>query len=258
VGASSRGGKLEIEKKEEEALRFWYFLGFSILGGKDQPETLYARLMLLQWECRGWAATMRGEFEADSPVWIWQTEGSDGAVESDLLNAARRNWLRMLAYAQQYDPDPAVAANILEAVLLATSRARKRRRPSQNPIRNLDNYLYVAFVRGFKRHWAKQPKVDYVGTDRDLDRRKSVQTQETAPTIEDHLVAGEILNCMNLRARSTFFFKEIVGYSWKDTARFLNTTANSAQVLYNKALGRVRDGFARQKGTRRPGKGGRS
>ena len=202
------------------------------------------------------AATMREEFEVDPPVWIWQVEGSGSVVETDLLDAARRNWARMLSYAQRFDQDSAVAANILEAVLLATSRARKGQRQSGKPIRNLDSYLYVAFIRRFHRYLAKQPRLVYVGTDQDLDARTGARTRSTQPTIEDHLLAGELIQFMNQRARNTFYFREIAGYNWKDTARFLKTTVNSAQVLFNKAYGGVRDRIMRRKGSGRPGKGG--
>jgi hypothetical protein len=36
------------------------------------------------------------------------------------------------------------------------------------------------------------------------------------------------------------FFLRTSGYSWKEVARFLGTTANSAQVLFNKGLAKVR------------------
>jgi len=92
---------------------------------------------------------MSGDFEADPPVWIWQSEGSGIAVETDLLYAARRNWPRVLSYAQRYQQDSSVAADLLEAVLRATSSVKRARQKSGNPIRNLDTYVYVAFVRRF-------------------------------------------------------------------------------------------------------------
>ena len=74
---------------------------------------------------------------------------------------------------------------------------------------------------------------------------------------QDNLLAGLVLRFMNQRARRTFFYTEIGGYSWKETATFLGTTANSAQVLFNQALGKVRARISKRKGSKRqPGKGG--
>jgi len=130
---------------------------------------------------------MRRDFKADLSIWIWQSDGSGTEIDADLLNAARRNWGRVLAYALRYEPDAAVAANIFEETLLAASKARKRRLPSAKPIRNLDSYLYVAFVRSFHRYLAKQPHLEYVGSDQDLDARVRVNLR-TPCTMEDNRV----------------------------------------------------------------------
>jgi len=183
---------------------------------------------------------MRGDFQAEPPVWIWQSEGSGTAVDTDLLDAARRNWARMVSYAQRYEQDSSVAADILETALRATSKVRRAHQQSGKPIRNLDSYLYVAFVRRFNRHLAKQPKIEYVGSVQDLDSLISVQTRGNLPTIEDDLLVRESLQYMNQRARRTFFLRGSGGYSWKETARFLGTSANSAQVLFNQAVGKGR------------------
>ena len=200
---------------------------------------------------------MRGDFEADTPVWIWQSDRSGAEAETDLLDAARRNWGRMLADARRYEQDSSVAADILEAVLLATSKARKEPRSSGKPIQNLDGYLYVAFVRRFNRYLDKQPKLIYVGTTQDLDVVVGAHTGTKPPTIEDDLFARELLQCMNERARRTCFLRWNVGYSWRETAKLLRTTANSAQVLLNKAVGKARARIMKLKDSKgRPGKGG--
>jgi len=182
---------------------------------------------------------MRTDFEADPPVWIWQSEGSGTAVETDLLDAARRNWPRAVSYARRYQQDSSVAADILEKVLLATSRVTRARQKSCNPIRNLDSYLYVAFVRRLNRHVARQPKIEFVGSLQDLDALSSVHTQGSPPTVEDELLVRELLKCMSGQPRDMFFLRTS-GYSWKEVARFLGTTANSAQVLFNKGVAKVR------------------
>lgn len=131
---------------------------------------------------------MHRGFEADPPVWIWQSEGSGTAVETDLLDAARRNWPRAVSYARRYQQDSSVAADILEKVLLATSRVTRARQKSGNPIRNLESYLYVAFVRRLNRHVARQPKIEFVGSLQDLDALSSVQNHGSPPTVEDELL----------------------------------------------------------------------
>ena len=201
-------------------------------------------------------ATTRGDFGANPPVWIWQSEGSGATVETDLLDAARRNWARVLSYARRYEQDSSIAADILEAVLRAISRARRARRISGNPIRNLDSYLYVAFVRRLNRHVARQPKIQFIGSLQDLDAFSGIDTRGSPPTVEDELLARELLKYMTGRPRDMLILRTS-GYSWKEVARFLGTTANSAQVLFNKGIGKARSRIMKLKDSRRrPSEGG--
>jgi len=182
---------------------------------------------------------MPGDFEADTPVWIWQSEDPEAAIETDLLDAARRNWPRVLSYAQRYQQDSSVAADLLETALLATSRVKRARQKSGKPIRNLDAYVYIAFVRKFKRYLARQPKIQFVGSLQDVDTLSDIRRSKGPPAVEHDLLAKELLQHMSHRTRQTFYLRTN-GYSWKEIARFLKTTANSAQVLFNKEIGKLR------------------
>ena len=199
---------------------------------------------------------MSEDFEADTPVWIWQAGDSGTAVERDLLDAGRRNWPRVLSYARRYEQDSSVAANMLEAVLLATSRVKIARQKSGNPIRNLDTYVYVAFMRKFKRYLARQPKIQFVGSLQDVDTHSDIRHSKGPPTVEHDLLAKELPQRMSHRTRQTFYLRTN-GYSWKETARYLKTTANSAQVLFNKEIGKIRSHIMKQKDSgMRTGEGG--
>jgi hypothetical protein len=199
---------------------------------------------------------MSGNFEADPPIWIWQSGGSGASVETDLLDAARRNWSRALAYARHHEQDSSVAADILEAVLIATSRVKRARQKSNSPIRNLDSYIYVSFVRRFNRYLGRQPKLQFIGSLQDVDALRDSRNSKNPPTIEDDLLARELIQYMSQRTRHTFLLRTS-GYSWKETARFLKTTANSAQVLFNKEVGNIRSRIWKLRvSARRPGEGG--
>lgn len=194
---------------------------------------------------------MRGDIEADPPVWIWQSDASGTAVETDLLDAARRNWARMLSYAQRFQQDPSTSADILEEILLALSRARRARRGLVNPIRNLNSYLYVAFVRRLNRRVSRQPKIQYVGSLQDLDSLSAIQSRGTPPAVEEDLLVTELLQYTNQRTRQMFFLR-MSGYSWKEVARILRTSANSAQVLFYNGIGKARSRVMKLKGTTGP------
>jgi len=190
---------------------------------------------------------MPEDFEADTPVWIWQPGDPGTAVERDLLDAGRRNWPRVRAYAQRYLEDSSVAANILEAVLRATSRVKRARQKSGKPIRNLDTYVYVAFVRKFKRYLARQPGIQFVGSLQDVDTLHGIRISKSARAVEDEVVARELLQYMSQRMQDSFYLRTTIGYSWKETARILKTTANSAQVLFSQGIAKLRSRILKKK-----------
>jgi len=195
---------------------------------------------------------MPDDFKTDPPVWIWPS-GSGTAVEPDVLDVARRNWLRVLSYARSHGEDSSVAANIFESVLLATSRIRRSSEKSRNAIRNIDAYVYVGFVRKFNRYLAKQPKIQFVGSLHDVHTLHDIRTSRGAPTAEDELLTKELLQQMSQRTRRTFYLRAN-GYSWKETGQLLKTTANSAQVLFNKEIGKLRSRVWKTKASeQRPG-----
>jgi len=197
-----------------------------------------------------------GGSKATPPVWTCVPPGSGKAVDPDLLAAARRNWTRVLSYASRYDLDSSIAADVLEAALVAISRARRTGNRLGKPIRNLDSYLYVVFVRRPNRHVARQPKIEFVGSLQDLAACAGFQTLSASPTVEDDLLVREVLNYVTGRPRDMIFLR-MRGYSWKEVARRLGITANNAQVLFNKEIGKARSRIVKLKGRmRRSNEGG--
>jgi DNA-directed RNA polymerase specialized sigma24 family protein len=182
---------------------------------------------------------MGGDFEANTPEWDWQRDESGASIEADLVDAARRNWARVLAYARRHQQDPARAADILEAVLLSLSRTRKTKGKLCRPIQNLDNHLYLAFVRRLNRQLAKEPHIESVGSLRDLDALSSIRTTPASRFIEDDLLIEELMGYMDERTRRMFSLRHM-GYSWNETARILKNTANNAQVLFNQGVKKAR------------------
>jgi len=182
---------------------------------------------------------MGGHFEADTPDWTWQRDESGASIEADLVDAARRIWTRVLAYARRNQQDSARAADIFEAVLFSLSRARMANGKLCRPIRNLDNYLYLAFVRRLNRELAKEPHIETVGSLHDLDALSGIRMPPASPFIEDDLLIKELMGYMDKRTRRMFSLR-MMGCSWDEIARPLKNTANNAQVLFNQGLKKVR------------------
>jgi len=196
------------------------------------------------------------DFQSNPQVRIWPRDKSGNAIEQDLVDAAERNWARIEAYAKRHEQDSARTANLLEATLLALSRAWKTNGRLMRPIRNLDNYLYSAFIRRLNRQLAKEPKIETVGSIQDLDFVSAIRTKVAPSHIEQELLVKEVMTFLDERPREIFSLRN-AGYSWRDIAGILKTTNNNAEVRFNKGIQRARDRVMKRKDSRNTsGKGG--
>jgi len=124
------------------------------------------------------------------------------------------------------------------------------------PIRNLDNYLYSAFIRRLNRQLSKEPKIETVGSIQDLDSLSAFRTKAAPPSIEQELLVKEVMTFLDERPREIFSLRH-TGYSWRDVAGILKTTTNNAEVRFNKGLQRARNRVMKPKDSRNTsGKGG--
>jgi len=190
------------------------------------------------------------------PMHVWPRDKSGRAIEQDLVDAGERIWPRIEAYARRHQQDPARAANLLEATLVALSRARKSNGRLLRPIRNLDNYLYLAFIRRLNRQLAKEPKIETVGSRHDLETLGKMRSRSLSPSIEKELLVKEVMTFFHEKPREMFSLRDY-GYSWRKVAGLLHITANSAQVRFNQELKRARNRVMKPKDVKKtPGKGG--
>ena len=181
---------------------------------------------------------MPREIEPNPRLHVWPRDKSGRAIEQDLVDAAERNWARIDAYARRYQQDTARTSNLLEATLLALSRARKSNGRLMRPIRNLDNYLYWAFVRRLNRRLATEPKIDLVGSIQDLEAHSDIRATAVSPSIEEELLVKEVMTFLDEKTREMFSLRK-TGYSWRDAAGTLKITANNAQARFSQGLKRA-------------------
>ena len=176
--------------------------------------------------------------ESNPQVHVWPRDKSGRAIEPDLVDAAERNWTRIRAYARRLQQDSARTANLLEATLVALSRARKSNGRLMRPIRNLDNYIYWAFVRRLNRQLAREPKIETVGSIQDLDSLSGIRTRAVLHSIEQELLVKEVMTFLDEIPREMFSLRK-AGYSWRDVAGTLKITANNAQARFSQGFKRA-------------------
>jgi len=187
--------------------------------------------------------------ESNPRVHVWPRDKSGRAIEPDLVDAAERNWTRIRAYARRHQEDSARTANLLEATLVALSRARKSNGRLMRPIRNLDNYIYWAFVRRLNRQLAREPKIETVGSIQALDSLSGIRTRAVLHSIEQELLVKEVMTFLDEIPREMFSLRK-AGYSWRDVAGTLKITANNAQARFSQGFKRAQGRIMKPKAPR--------
>jgi hypothetical protein len=198
---------------------------------------------------------MSRDIEPGRRVPIWPLDRSGKPIEQDLMDAAERIWPRIRAYAEHHQQDPSITANLLEATLVALSRARKSNGRLMRPIRNLDSYIYLAFIRRLNRQLAREPHIEAVGSTQDLNTLENMQRRAAPPSIEQEILVKELMTYLDEKPRAMYVLR-YTGHSWTEIASLLWTTANNAQVSFNLGLKRARNRVMKPKRARNSGKGG--
>src|SRR6266700_3592271 len=89
---------------------------------------------------------MKDQRTVHPPLWISETDEHGNRVRREVVEAAHRIWNRVLQHLQYAGQDIAPAAETLEVACHCVSRAVSRNL-NRNSIRNLDSYLFWAFIR---------------------------------------------------------------------------------------------------------------
>ena len=117
------------------------------------------------------------------------------------------------------------------------------------PIRNLDNYIYWAFVRRLNRQLAREPKIETVGSIQDLDSLSGIRTRAVLHSIEQELLVKEVMTFLDEKPREMFSLRK-AGYSWRDVAGTLKITANNAQARFSQGFKRAQGRIMKPKAPR--------
>lgn len=172
------------------------------------------------------------------PLWISDRDDHGNLVSPEVIDAAHRIWRRVLQYVQYEGKDLAQTAEILEVTCHCVSRALRRGRGT-NPIRNLDAYLYWAFVRRFSRRMAHEGKIQYVDSmEAFADGRLEPDTSWTS-MLENEIQFKQFLSYLEPRAR-IMMLRRHRGDSWAEVGQALGISAHNAEVQFAKAVQKAR------------------
>jgi RNA polymerase sigma factor (sigma-70 family) len=188
---------------------------------------------------------MRGDTASEPTLWIQPQDRTGKAIDRELMDAAHRNWRRIVSYARRQGQDSSRAAEELERAVHSLSALFDRHPRFRDRIRNFDDYVFWVTAHRLNRCAARQPTVEYVGALEDLNVLQRAQDSDWVSRLEDELFLKEIIGNMSERTRYLFHLRQM-GRSWHDIAKILGITANAAQVQFNRGLTRARKRILRR------------
>jgi DNA-directed RNA polymerase specialized sigma24 family protein len=179
---------------------------------------------------------MQEHVSAIPPLWISDTDEHGNRVSREVIDAGHRIWRRVLQYVQSEGQDAAPAAEVLEKTCHCVSRALRR----GSVIRNLDAYLYCAFVRRFVRRVIHEDKIQYVESVEAFADAKLGPDYGWVSMVENEILFKQFLSFLDAKTRLMVFLRHR-GDSWAEIGKRFGISGHNAEVQFAKAVRKARE-----------------
>jgi hypothetical protein len=186
---------------------------------------------------------MQDQRTVHPPLWISETDEHGNRVRREVVEAAHRIWNRVLQHLQYAGQDIAPAAEILEAACHCVSRAVSRN-IKRNSIRNLDSYLFWAFIRKHNRRVIHEGRIKYVESVESVANANIGTQQDWVSILEDEIYLKQMLCFLDERTRD-MLMRRISGDSWAEIGRRLGISTHNAEVQFANGAKKARSRLLR-------------
>ena len=173
---------------------------------------------------------MQNQRSAHPPLWICETDEHGNRVRREVVEAAHRIWNRVLQHLRSGGQDVAPAAETLEAACHCVSRTVSRNL-KHNSIRNLDSYLFWAFIRKHNRRVIHEGRIQYVESVEFVASANIGTQQDWVSILEDEIYLKQLLCFLDERTRD-MLMRRISGDSWAEIGRRLGISTHNAEVQF--------------------------
>lgn len=184
---------------------------------------------------------MQDERNAHPPLWISETDEHGNRVRREVVEAAHRIWNRVLQHLRSAGQDVAPAAETLEAACHCVSRTVSRNL-KRNSIRNLDSYLFWAFIRKNNRRVIHEGRIQYVESVEFVASVNIGTQQDWVSILENEIYLKQLLCFLDERTQE-MLMRRISGDSWAEIGEHFGISAHNAEVQFangaKKARGRL-------------------
>ena len=186
---------------------------------------------------------MQDQRTVHPPLWINETDEHGNRVRREVIEAAHRIWNRVLQHLRLAGRDVAPAAEILEAACHCVSRT-VRRNLKRNSIRNLDAYLFWAFIRKHTRRMIREGRIQYVDSVESVANAKIGAQDDWVSILDNEIYFKQLLCYLDERTRD-MLMSRISGDSWAEIAKRFEISAHNAEVQSANGAKKARSRFLR-------------
>lgn len=177
---------------------------------------------------------MTGEARSSDAIRVNPVDHRGRPINSLVLNAAEEISRRAIQHAQKLLIDPAVAANLLEESAAAVSRALAGASGLQRPVRDLEAYLFRAFLRRLNRTKKRQLLAGSAEF-----QANSQNSSDPRKSFEMKILIDEFLRSCDPVTRDVFY-RRVQGCSWSEIGWAYHISSHAAQSKFSQKLQRVR------------------
>jgi len=153
-------------------------------------------------------------------------------ISPRVLTAAEGVSRRAIYHAGKLLIDPAVAANVLEEAAAAVSRVLETNHSDRDSVRDLESYLFRAFLRRLNR--IKKQEL-LTARALELETVRSRTSYDPRRTLERKILVDELLMQFNPMMRD-FFCRHAALSSWREVGRVYGISAHAAESKFSHAL----------------------
>ena len=166
----------------------------------------------------------------EPPLWIGEHDPDGQAVEPTVMDSAERIWRRVLYYVRRERNDDTDTAEVFEEAVYAVSRRVQSDR-GQNPIHNIDSYLFHSFVRRFWKRVRREDRIQYFDSPETLDSIGPNPHRDSVVELESEILLKQVISAMEPRVREMFALR-CAGHSWAEVGRQFGISAHNAEVQF--------------------------
>jgi DNA-directed RNA polymerase specialized sigma24 family protein len=173
------------------------------------------------------------------PFWMPARDAKGRLIDTSLREAAESLWPLALRQGEVELGETSGVAQIYESALFSVS-AVMHRNGGRSGIRDLDAYLYWAFTRKLTKYVLHVKALVFLDSHELWTLLEAPGHQDTHDRLERDLLITQLVSLMDPRTKRIFLAR-VCGQTWADIGVDLGSSANGAQVMYNRGIRLLRE-----------------